>query len=225
MNLKLVSALLVSLASLALPARADEPTARKPPGKFYVGIEAGQSTSDVAVSGIFTGPDVDSRNGRSTGYKIRFGYQFIRYVAVEVGYLDFGSVDINGVEYTCASSQPPPCTYNINSKLHGPLLSGVGTLPMGERWELVARIGWLNASGITTIEDPDVPSSRQRLSDGNIGFNLGIGLRCKITDQLDAELNWERSDQLGFGLGLGGGAAVFNFGTAKLASLGMRYRF
>jgi hypothetical protein len=225
MNRKLLAALLVSSVALALDARADETATRHPPGKFFVGVEAGQSTSDVAVSGFFSGPDIDTRDGRSTGYKIRVGYQFIRYIAVEVGYLDFGSVDINDVEYTCAPSQPPPCTYNINSKLHGPLLSAVGTLPMGEHWELLARVGWLQASGITTIEDPDVPSSRQRLSDGNIGFNVGLGLRYKISDQLDAELNWERSDQLGFGLGIGGGAAVFNFGTAKLASLGMRYRF
>jgi hypothetical protein len=225
MNRKWIAALLACSTALALAARADESAAAKPPGKFFVGVEAGQTTSNVAVAGIFTGPDIDSRNGRSTGYKIRIGYQFIRYVAVEVGYLDFGSVDIKDAEYTCASSQPPPCTYNINSKLHGALVSAVGTLPMGKHWELSARVGWLRASGVTTIEDPDLPSSRQRLSDGNIGINTGIGLRYKITDQLDAELNWERSDQLGFGLDLGGGAGVFNFGTAKLASLGMRYRF
>jgi opacity protein-like surface antigen len=228
MNRKLVAALLVSFAGLTLDAHADETAAPKKPGKFYVGVEAGQSTADADATPFFfsSAPDTpNTHNGRATGYKIRFGFQFIRYLAAEVGYMDFGSVDIDDVQYDCPSSRTPPCTYDINAKLHGPLISAVGTLPMGERWGLVARVGWLHASGITTVEDPRDPSSRERLSDGNIGFNVGLGLRYKVNDRLDAELNWERSDQLGFGLSLSGGAAVFNFGSAKLASLGIRYFF
>jgi opacity protein-like surface antigen len=226
MNRKLVVALLACSAPLALAAHADETPARKP-GKFYVGVEAGQSTADADAAAFFSSyaDNTNTRYGRSSGYKIRFGFQFIRFLAAEVGYMDFGSVDINNVAYNCPSSRSPPCTYDINTKLHGPVISIVGSVPISNRWAFVARTGWLRASGITTQEDPQDPSSRQRLTDGNVGFNFGIGLRYKVNEQLDAELNWERSDQLGFGLGLSGGVAVFNFGTAKLASLGLRFRF
>jgi opacity protein-like surface antigen len=226
MNRKLLVALLGCSAALTLAAHADEGAARKT-RKFYVGVEAGQATADADAAPLVSSyvDAANTRNGHSTGYKIRFGFQFNRFLAAEVGYMDFGSVDINDVPYSCPSSLSPPCTYDINTKLHGPLVSIVGSVPIGDRWALVARAGELRASGVTTLEDPRDPSSRERLTDANVGFNLGIGLRYQVNEQLDAELNWERSNQLGFGVELSGGAIVFNYGAARLVSLGLRYRF
>jgi len=224
MNRKLLAALLGCSAALTLAAQAAEATAR-PPGRFYVGVEVGRSTADADAAPLISSyvDNPNTRTGSSSGYKIRFGMQIIQFLAVEAGYMDFGSVDINDVAYSCPSSRSPPCTYDINTKLHGPSISVVGNVPLGDRWALVARVGWLQASGITTLEDPQDPSERKRLTDANVAANVGVGVRYKMSERLDAELNWEQSSQLGFGAGTG--SVVFNFGTARLTSLGVRYRF
>jgi opacity protein-like surface antigen len=200
-----------------------------PPGpthKFYVGLEGGRSNSDGEVSQQFFGPTVRRPTGNATGIKLRAGYQFTRYVALEGGFVDFGEFSAHDIPYACAvGGGVTTCTFDVRSHTRGAFIDVAGSWPFAERWALNARLGAIHAESRTTEHDPAVASSRRRYSDSNAGLMYGAGVSFAFSARVEAELSWSEFDQLGLGLNLGGGAAVFDLGSSRLLSLGARYRF
>ena len=96
---------------------------------------------------------------------MRFGIQISRYFAVEAGYVDFGEFALRDIPYTCAPQQAGPCTYDLNSKTHGPFANLVVTWPFAERWGLNGRLGGYYADISTSERDPDVPGTERSTSE------------------------------------------------------------
>jgi opacity protein-like surface antigen len=210
----LVAASLVASSALAQ---------QQGPGKFYVGLDVGQSRIE-AESGEFLYPADDIQHGTDVGFKALFGIQISRYFAVEAGYTHFGSFDARNIPYTCGAGSPPPCTYDVSASTHGPFTDLVGLWPFAEHWSASVRAGVQYAQSSLKAHDPDVPASTTDHDESSFGFLYGVGVNYQLNERMRVRLNWEQNDQLALGLNLGGGVGFYELGSARLISLGLDYR-
>ncbi len=84
---------------------------------FYVGASVGQSSTDTYNLSTKTG----------TAFSILGGYQFMKYVAAEIQYNDFGSPTVSG---------------GPSIKINGYSAAAVGILPLNDQWSLMAKLGF-----------------------------------------------------------------------------------
>jgi hypothetical protein len=143
------------LAALAVLA---SPAWAAPDGSgFYVG--AGIGASDLS-SGGFSGNDF--------AFKVFGGYDFMKYVGVEAAYMDGGS----------------PSDHGVGVDVSGWDLAVRGILPLGDRGEVFAKVGWvwwdLKADGFG--------------SDSGNDLMYGVGGGFRFTDQFGMRAEWERMD-------------------------------
>ncbi len=110
MKMKLIAAALLTTA-FATPVFAS--TEMGP----YVGLGIGQSSTDTYNLSTKT----------ATAFSIYGGYQFMKYVAAEVQYNDFGS---------------PTAANGTSFKINGYSLAAVGTLPINEQWAVQGKLGY-----------------------------------------------------------------------------------
>lgn len=95
-----------------------------------------QSQADKALfnSGITA---LDSHaDDNDTSYKLQGGYRFNRYLSIEGGYVDFGRYN-----YKAASSAPVIATRDGHVGTDAWNAGVVGTLPIGDRFALSAKLG------------------------------------------------------------------------------------
>lgn len=115
---KTVAALFLSTVALSAAA-ADQ--------GFYVGANVGQSSTDTLSLSTKTG----------TAFSVLGGYQFMKYVAAEIQYNDFGSPTITG---------------GSSMKINGYSAVAVGILPLNEQWSLMAKLGYASTKLGTPID-------------------------------------------------------------------------
>lgn len=116
---------------------------------FYVGANVGQSSTDTFSLSTKTG----------TAFSILGGYRFMKYVAAEIQYNDFGSPTITG---------------GASMKINGYSAVAVGILPLNEQWSLMAKLGFANTKLGTPV---DVSKSDVTYGIGgqfNIDKNWGV---------------------------------------------------
>ena len=122
---------------------------------FYLAGSLGMGVEDPESAGANFGnslgvfhaePDqVDVDDGK-LAWSVGLGYRVNKYLAGEVEYLDLGTTDV-AEHYTLDDGGPVPfplpaeVTLNYSSHVTGPALSLLGTLPMGENFELFLRGG------------------------------------------------------------------------------------
>ena len=153
---------LVALVAFATPAMAERTG-------FYVGGDVGQSnwnlsnedannlSQALADQVTFANPNLvvtstsDKFSDTSTTYSFFVGYQIWRWLAVEAGWMDLGSTDVEtNATYTYTVVPPifpPPPTggsYRARSQFEstGWALSALPMLPIGEAWNLYGRLGY-----------------------------------------------------------------------------------
>lgn len=108
--MKKTVAALSLLTALSAPALAAEEG-------FYVGLDLGQSSTDTFNLSTKTG----------TAISVLAGYQFMKYVAAEIQYNDFGS---------------PTITNGPSFKIDGYSAAVLGILPLNEQWAIMAKLGY-----------------------------------------------------------------------------------
>jgi OOP family OmpA-OmpF porin len=169
----LISAFLFSLSSLSFSADA-------PSKRYYVGGGVGQSKGDDVCDGISNCDDTD------IAWKLFGGYRFTQNIAIEGGYVDFG-------EYT-GKVNTIIGTVKAKAEVSGFTAHMVGTLPLHERFSLIARLG-------TIYADVDVKGSaggfNGHADDQSFAFAGGVGAEVVITDQLFARAEYELFKDLG----------------------------
>ena len=108
-----------------------------------IGINLGNPEGIVHVD-----PDRVEVDDGSVAWGVGLGYRINRYLAAEVEYADFGTTDVH--EHYSLPDQPFPFPTELDltysSKVTGPVLSVLGTLPLGQSFELFLRGGVLFAS-------------------------------------------------------------------------------
>ena len=145
--MRFLFALLASAAFAISPAMADD-------AGFYVGAGVGEF-----------GLEIDGFDDSDTAFKVFGGYQFIKYLGVELEYIDGGTAE----------------DFGLKVDVSGFNLSLMGILPVGERFDLFAKLGMI-------AWDADAPGIG---SDSGEDLSWGIGAGYAFTDNLGARLEYQ----------------------------------
>ena len=154
---KIVTAGLLACGLAGGVARADDDAG------FYVGAGIGQAREE---SGPFKGSD--------TSFRLFGGYSFNRYFAAEAGYIDGGDIedDIG--------------PYRVSIASDGLFAAGLAKLPLGDRFALFAKLGWVFHDSTETVSLGSQRSS-ESTSDSDFLFGGGVALKLGKYFQLRAE--------------------------------------
>jgi OOP family OmpA-OmpF porin len=158
----------IGILLLAILAAAGAQAAEDGKGG-YVGIGAGEAKLEIDEF-------IDEND---TAYKIFGGWSFNRYIAAEVGYFDAGNPSTTEV------------AVRRQVEADGFYAAAIGSLPIGDRFSLFARLGWafyeatasLQASGLTVSE-----------SDEDEDLLYGFGASAQFTDSFGVRLEFEALD-------------------------------
>jgi len=113
------------------------------PGGWYAGLDAGSANSDASVNEYgFFGDTTARGSDTTTGWRLRGGYQFGRFFALEVAYVDFGEVDYHFDPDDCPFGAPGPCPFDVRSSSSGFVGTVRGILPIGDHWFMDAGLGY-----------------------------------------------------------------------------------
>jgi opacity protein-like surface antigen len=227
-NTKLLAALgVVALTSILPPALAGNGSRIAPQAhKRYAAVDIGGSRARGEFSDGFVArePGADTTE-TSTGFAIRFGYQFNRYLAAEIGYADFGDFTFGFDPGDCPVSFQVSCDVTMRTSISGPLINVVGLIPLNDRWTLKGRAGFFHADVSSRLNGSTTASTPSHVSEDNNGLHFGAAVSYHINDNIEVELGWVYFEQFDLGLNLSGAPTVFTQGSSSLASLGLAYRF
>ncbi|HEU4591718.1 MAG TPA: outer membrane beta-barrel protein [Steroidobacteraceae bacterium] len=127
----------------------------------------------IANSGFATRDVSASTDDSDIGYQAAFGYRFTRYVALELGLAQFGSLTSTATGDIDAGDGAGfvPVRVELAFNVGGPIISGVGILPLNDKIELYGRVGFLFASV-------------EREFSSRVGGQRGVGGSARGDDQL-----------------------------------------
>jgi opacity protein-like surface antigen len=159
------------------------------------------STGSVPLGGSSKFEDGD------TALSLIAGYRFNQFIAIEGAYLDLGSADYDG---NFTFNPPGPvnlATINLGARFEvkGFTVAGVGSLPLGESFDLHARLGvFFSDSEFSITGDGDDESFSSTATDtfygGGAAFHLGEHLSFSIDytlfkdvgdDEDFGEIDWD----------------------------------
>jgi OOP family OmpA-OmpF porin len=163
------------LSAFTLPALADN---------FYVFGDVGQGKMEIDATNDFT------LSKSSTTFSIGAGYDFNKFVAVEVAYRDLGDIKDKGVYFDGVDD------YTYRSKLSATALqaSVLGKLPISDDFNLFGRVGLASIDadyrGTASYADGNNPAP-DTSSESKTRALIGVGASYSITPQiaLRAEYN------------------------------------
>jgi hypothetical protein len=180
---------------------------------FYLGVSAGESSYDIERSeldGVIlgalrsTGLNVTSFSSTledsDTSLALFAGYHFNRYIAVEAGYLDLGAAEYRSSAAVRLFSPPlsAVAVTNVEVESTGFTLAGLGSLPIGEMFELHGRLGLFFAqtdlsvtANIATSSDSDTDTL------DSIGGFYSVGAGLNLGEHWTLSLDYTRYDNVG----------------------------
>jgi OOP family OmpA-OmpF porin len=222
----------IALGSLGI-AMAAPATAEVQPG-WYIGVSPGQSSFDISkdelddvivsayasagaplISGSSTFDDSD------TSWSIFGGYRFNPFIAVEAGYVDLG----NAPYRSSGNVNPPgpvastPASANIDFSSTGITIAAVGSLPLGEMFDLHARLGLLFADTEIDLSTAiGTGRASDTLSSSSEDALYGIGAALHVGASWTLSVDWQRFVDVG-------DEEETGEGDIDLLSLAAAYRF
>lgn len=189
------SMLFAGAALLCAPAFAQD-------AGFYVGASAGQSdTKNDTAPFVALGATVTKNDEKNSAFRIYSGYQFNKNLAVEVAFVDLGAFGVSGT----IGALP----FTAFGDVTGFSISGVGILPLTEKFSLLGSIGYFYSKVKASATVATVAGAAR---DSGSDFTAGIGLKYNLTKNLAARLEANH-----YGLD--------DNGDAQMYSLGLQYKF
>jgi OmpA-OmpF porin, OOP family len=171
--------------------------------KFYAGGSFGQSDIETTIaSPLITSGTVD---GKDNAFKIFGGLQFHPNWAVEVAYIDLGTVRYSGTFPFLGVSLP---VTNGTIDVDGFSAGIVGSLPLGQAFSVHGKFGFWGYEQVARDTTGGFPFN-ETANDGDIYF--GVGIAYQMTKTVGVRLEWEQYHM--------------NADKANLATLGMLFRF
>jgi opacity protein-like surface antigen len=180
--------------------------AKAQPG-FYLGLSAGQSTYDLdkteldgIVNSAFAsvGVPILSRSSTfedsDTSTALIVGYRFLPYVAIEASYLDLGAAEyrFNGTVNPPGPVASTSTSVSIDTETKGFTLSGIGSIPIGEVFDLHARLGLFIAQTDLSIGVAINTSESDTENFDSQGVLLGFGAGFHLGDHWSLSLDWTK---------------------------------
>ena len=130
-----------------------------------------------------------------------FGYRFLRFFSAELGLAQFGQLKSTAkadMDFGDGNGYVPS-SVSLTFTAGGPMLSAIGILPFGEKFELFGRLGYLFTSSDRSL------SSKVNGQSGSFGSAkgdsqnpvYGIGFAWNINQVYSIRGEYQRLDQLG----------------------------
>jgi opacity protein-like surface antigen len=206
------------LGSRAAPATDREAPVQTTQGGFYAVADVGVSEPTVGRSDGFliaivpfpgfifhVSPASVSASGSEPGYGATLGYRINRYLAAELTYADFGSIDITEeylieLPFPFPRDEPRRETINLTAQVTGPSINLLGKLPVGGDFELFFRGGVLFADQDVTRWNGDFTSTS---SNAEELWVIGGGVDVRIADRWSARVAYESVDRMRKGRSVG----------------------
>ncbi len=177
--MRFIFAFVASVLLASAPAFAAEDSG------FYVGAGIGEAGVDVdlGVSGV---SDFD---GSDTAFKVFGGWKVIKYLAVELEYIDGGEADDRWRFDDGEFSEQLRATVAFT----GFNLSAVGILPIGEQFNVFAKLGLLfwDADGTLRYSNSLGDSETERLGESDNDFSWGIGAGFDFTENFGVLVEYQ----------------------------------
>ena len=196
---------LVATALFASGAFAQKSGSQSAPGPWYIGVGIGESdasiptrTIDVANAQLSTAIGATStivnKDNRSTDTKIFVGYTVNRHFAAELGYAYLGQTQFTSDFRAGAPITTSLGTFNMKYKMSAFYLDAVGTLPLGETWSLLGRVGIAYSQARAVFEGQNVTlfASTDDTKESKIYAKFGAGVNYNINAAFLARAEWER---------------------------------
>lgn len=179
------------LIALLLPVAA----AHAQDSGFYLGAGLGQSKFKDWCNTGGTSITLATCEDTDTAWKLLGGYRFNRYVAAEASFVEWGEV---------TASTPSGAQAAASQHSYG--LAAVGTLPLGERFELFGKVGFLMTEQETRSANVANPRTVDR---DETELHYGLGARFLFTKNWALRGEWENTEKL----------------KVEMLSIGVEYRF
>jgi OmpA-OmpF porin, OOP family len=200
-RMKWISIVASSLSCLlATQAQATDPG-------FYLSVTGGTGDENPKSNGLNFGnslgivhadPDRVEVDDGSLAWGIGLGYRINRYLAGEVEYADFGTTNVHE-HYSVPNVGPIPFPAEFDllysSKVTGPVLSVLGTLPVGQDFELFLRGGALFASREYSVGG-QITFSGQDQKFASTVWLVGAGGTWSFAQRWSVRAEYQQSDSL-----------------------------
>lgn len=206
---------LLATLALVLPLMAHA-------GDWYAGLDVGNAKADAKVSKYgFFGETTARGTDNTTSWRLRGGYQFGRFFALELAYVDLGEVDYHFDPDDCPTGTPDPCPFDVRSSSHGFVGTLRGILPIGDRWFLDMRLGY----GKMDVAADQVGGAAVSVSNENSAYQYGIGGGYRFNEHWEIQVDYNEYNQEDLGETLIGTSGAYDLGETSVTSLGIGYRW
>lgn len=183
---RIALALAVALGLVSVPTLAADPG-------FYVG--AGVGEFNVEIDSVSLGDETASLDfdDGDTGFKVFGGYQFLPWLGAELGYVDGGTASESYSDQDLGSAE-------LEVDVTAITIAAVGTLPIGDMFELYGKLGmalWegdLTATVTGTLCDELQAigeSCSDSASDDGEDFYYGVGAGINIGERFNVRIEYE----------------------------------
>jgi opacity protein-like surface antigen len=174
----------VTLATLMLCAGAQ---AAAEPG-FYFAAAASRVAYDGQGS-FFSGRNRDTRiDDVDTGFSATVGYRINRHLAGELTYADFGEYErIDSYDLGSIGRSEVRTLFGVR----GPSLSVLGSLPLGEQWEVFLRGGVLFADQKSTNPFDGTSSDEVGIAGAGVQWSFAPRWAARLEYQLTGDMTFD----------------------------------
>jgi len=199
-----------TLIATALCGTAAGAQAQTADSGWYFGIGAGGSnySDDIpkqianayAGNNLYKFTDARTTDGSDTAAQVFVGYKFTPWLALEIGYQDLGEARTHYDLTPINSPQGKPPSVNGRYQAHDVNAAVVGTLPINDQFELLARAGVSDVSLKYDERGVDVLGqsfSKNYGGDDSTHPMFGIGAAWRLSPQFSLRLDLDRNFNVG----------------------------
>lgn len=178
----LAAACVIGLAGVSATVQAEN---------WYGGVSVGTAkvvdfTICDEIQAILDPGSSCSAEDTATAWKAFFGNQFSPNAAVEFGFVNLGTVTVDG----SGTLTGIPVVIDGDWKVSGLTISLAGNLPLGKEFSLTGRAGMF-------LWSVDLDGAGGSESASGTGLSYGIGLQYDFTKTTGLRLDWERFADVG----------------------------
>lgn len=161
---------------------------------WYAGFGLGQSKIDFGsnpVPAFGATSSTVSDDDRDSSYKLFAGYRFNRYLALEGGYIDFGSFSA-----TRRVTAPGSGTVTSNTETSGVHFDVMGIIPAGDRFEFFGKAGVIRTKTQTDLSTTGsvVLIGPAHSTNYNVSPRIGVGAYVRFTRVFGLRIEYEQQD-------------------------------
>jgi len=176
LNLKIAAA----LAAISLMAAAPAALAQEQKAGFYLGGGVGQFNAQIDdVDDVDS--TVDEWDEDDTAYKLFAGYRLNNFLSFELDYINLGE----------PSGAVVPGR-NVDAAVDGFAPYVIGTIPLGEWFEVYGRLGYYFYDATTGVEDG--VGGRVEFDEESEDLVYGAGIGANFGDRFNLRFEYERLD-------------------------------